>query len=254
MTVPVLRFEAVDFAYNHHEEILREAMFSIEAGDFAVIAGPNGGGKSTLIKLAVGLLQPCRGTVHLCGADGLPLPGRQIGYVAQNPGRGRAAFPATVYEVVSMGRTPQKKFFSFFNKADRHIIRHALELVDMWTYRNRLIGELSGGQQQRVYVARALALNPEIFFMDEPAAGIDTRARERLYSILEMLNHKLGISVVVVSHDLDRILPHAKTVLWVDRGVGYCGPPAAAPAGIKRALCGGRQLAGEEVREHGGTF
>ncbi|MEM5769645.1 MAG: ATP-binding cassette domain-containing protein, partial [Bacillota bacterium] len=142
-----------------------------------------------------------------------------------------------------------KGLCSFFNKADRHIVRHALELVDMWGYRHRLIGELSGGQLQRVYVARALALNPEIFVMDEPATGIDTQARERLYSLLGMLNKNLGITVIVVSHDLDRILPHAKTVMWVDRGVTYCGPAGIMPAKIRAVLAGECQEEGG-VREH----
>jgi len=249
MTVPVLQFQGVNFAYDNEGEILSDVTLTIEAGDFAVIAGPNGGGKSTLLKLAVGLLKPCGGSVHLCGPAGEPLPGRQIGYVAQNPGRGGRTFPATVYEVVSMGRTPLKGLCSFFNKADRHIVRHALELVDMWGYRHRLIGELSGGQLQRVYVARALALNPEIFVMDEPATGIDTQARERLYSLLGMLNKNLGITVIVVSHDLDRILPHAKTVMWVDRGVTYCGPAGIMPAKIRAVLAGECQEEGG-VREH----
>lgn len=249
MTVPVLQFLNVNFAYDNEEEIFSGITLNIEAGDFAVVAGPNGGGKSTLLKLAVGLQKPCRGSIQLCGPDGGPLPGRQIGYVAQNPGRGGRAFPATVYEVVSMGRTPLKRLCSFFNKADRHIVRHALELVDMWSYRHRLIGELSGGQLQRVYVARALALNPEIFVMDEPATGIDTQARERLYTLLGMLNKNLGITVIVVSHDLDRILPHAKTVMWVDRGITYYGPAGTMPANIRAVLSGDGQEEGG-VRAH----
>lgn len=248
MVGPVLQFQNVNFAYDM-EEIFSGITLAIKAGDFAVVAGPNGGGKSTLLKLAVGLLKPRCGRIQLCGPEGSPLSGRQIGYVAQNPGRGVRAFPATVYEVVSMGRTPLKGLCSFFNKGDRHIVRHALELVDMWSYRHRLIGELSGGQLQRVYVARALALNPEIFVMDEPATGIDTQARERLYTLLGKLNKNLNITVIVVSHDLDRILPYAKTVVWVDRGIAYCGPAGTVPANIRALLAdNGREEGG--VRAH----
>ena len=133
MKTPVLRFQNVSYAYDS-EDVLCDVTLTLEAGDFAAIIGPNGGGKSTLLKLAVGLLRPDCGGVQLHGAGGVPLEGRKIGYVAQNPGRAGGAFPATVYEVVSMGRTPLKRLCAPFDKADRHIVQHVLELVDMWRY------------------------------------------------------------------------------------------------------------------------
>lgn len=236
MTVPLLQFQNVDYAYNN-EDVLRGVTLTIKAGDFAAILGPNGAGKSTFVKLAVGLLKPRCGHVRLRGVDGLPLSGKKIGYVAQNAGKGGQSFPATVYEVVSMGRTPLKRVGSWFNKADRHITQHVLELVDMWPYRDRLIGELSGGQAQRVYVARALALNPDLLIMDEPATGIDAQARDRLYALLGKLNKNLGVTVIVVAHDIERIIAYAQTVVCINRELVYCGP-TISPGKIKEALYG----------------
>lgn len=245
MKVPILQFRGVGYAYNN-EDVFSGITLTVDAGDFVAVVGPNGGGKSTILKLAVGLLKPRCGSVRLCGADGLPLHGKQIGYVAQNPGRGGNAFPATVYEVVSMGRTPLKGLCLPFTKADRHIVQHVLELVDMWEYKDRLIGELSGGQAQRVYVARALALNPDLLIMDEPTTGIDTQARERLYTLLGTLNKNLGVTVIVVSHDIERILRHAKTVICVNRGIPYCGP-VAEHTKITEALYGNWRVGAGQV-------
>lgn len=249
MTVPVLRFQNVSYAYNN-ENVFSGVTLTLEAGDFAAVIGPNGGGKSTLLKLAAGLVKPRCGNVLLYGADGQPLPGSKIGYVAQNPGKSGYTFPATVYEVVSMGRTPLKRWCSFVDKADRHIIRHVLELVDMWEYRNRLLGQLSGGQLQRVFVARALAQNPDLLIMDEPTAGIDTQARERLYTLLGMLHKNLGVTVIVVSHDLERILQHARTVVCVNRGITYAGS-VIDMGQIKQVLYGDRQVGESRVIAHG---
>lgn len=246
MQAPVLEFKGVSFAYGD-EDVLHGADLALNAGDFAAVIGPNGGGKSTVLKLAVGLLKPRCGSIYLRGSDGGPLHGRQIGYVAQNAGQGSGiAFPATVYEVVSMGRTPLKGLGAFFNKADRHIIRHVLELVDMWTYRDRLMGELSGGQAQRVFVARALALNPDVLIMDEPTSGIDKQAREKLYALLAMLNKNLGVTVIVATHDIERVLMHARTVVCVNHSITYCGT-ADAPGKIREVLYGGWQAGEREV-------
>lgn len=223
MSNSVLSMQGVSFAYNG-EDVLSDVTLAIENGDFAAIVGPNGAGKSTLLKLAVGLLQPRCGEVFLRNTEGRPLSGKQIGYVSQNPAKISHAFPATVYELVSMGRTAAKGFFSLFNKADRHIVQHVLELVDMWTYRDRLIGELSGGQQQRVYVARALAANPELLVLDEPTTGIDTEGRDRLYALLATLNKNLRVTVLLVSHDIDRVLRHAKNVICINGGITFHGP------------------------------
>jgi zinc transport system ATP-binding protein len=219
---PVLAMQGVSYAYDG-EDVLTDVTIAVEAGDFVAILGPNGSGKSTLVKLAVGLLSPRCGTIMLRNADGSSLKGKQIGYVAQNPLRVNHAFPATVREIVAMGRTAAKGLFSRFKKSDRHIVQHVLELVGMWECRERLIGELSGGQQQRVYVARALAANPEILILDEPTTGVDAKARDQLYALLSALNKNLGVTVILVSHDIERVLRHAKTAACVNGGIIYYG-------------------------------
>jgi len=245
MSSPVLQLQGVSFAYNG-EDVFSDVALTIENGDFAAIVGPNGGGKTTLLKLAVGLLKPRCGRILLCNGAGKPLPGRQIGYVSQNPALRSHSFPATVYELVCMGRTAAKGFLSFFNKADKHIVQHVLELVDMWAYRERLICELSGGQQQRVYVARALAANPELLVLDEPTTGIDAEARNRLYALLATLNRNLGVTVLLVSHDIDRVLRYAKNVICINGGITYFGP-ATQMDQIQAALCTNWSFAGGQV-------
>lgn len=210
------------FFYYQNNTVLENITLEIPAGEFVVVVGPNGGGKSTLIKLIAGLLIPRQGTVTINGQD--VVVARQsamIGYVPQNYSRNTAIFPATVEEIVSLGliNSPRKTTAA----AARHIINHMLEMVDMSSYRGCRIGELSGGQQQRVMVAMALAGNPQLLLLDEPTSGIDYEASSRIFDLLSTLHQNLGITIVMVSHDIDQAVQRATQVACVNRGLCHYG-------------------------------
>lgn len=215
-----ITLENICFSYNG-TTLLNNVNMHITNGEFVVILGPNGSGKSTLLKIMTGLLSPGRGTVTI---DGLPVrdfcrKGR-IGYVPQNYGR-NTSFPATVEEIVKMGLVAQRA--SLTHTAARHIVTHMLTLVGMENMRHRRISDLSGGQQQRVMVARALAGNPSVLFLDEPTSGIDPEASGQIYDLLKHLNTVLGVTIVMVSHDVEKAVRMASRVACVNYGLCYFG-------------------------------
>lgn len=213
--------EQVSFGYNA-VTVIENITIKILAGEFVVVVGPNGAGKSTLLRLIAGLLKPCQGTVRI-GGQSVSLASKQalIGYVPQNYGRNTEGFPATVKEIVALGLIGSKTKTN--TASANHIVEHMLELVGMSDYRRSRIGQLSGGQQQRVMVARALAGNPQLLLLDEPTSGIDYEASSRLFDLLGHLHTNLGITIVMVSHDIDRAVTHATKVACVNRGLCYYG-------------------------------
>ena len=211
----------VSFRY-HNTTVLDSITFSIPASEFVVVVGPNGGGKSTLLKLIAGLLNPNQGTVTI--ANQSIASARQsalIRYVPQNYGRNTAGFPATVEEIVALGLINNMPKITA--AAARHIVDHMLDMVGMGGFRRRRIGELSGGQQQRVMVAMALAGNPQLLLLDEPTSGIDYDASTRIFDLLGTLHRNLGITIVMVSHDIDQAVLRATQVACVNRGLCYYG-------------------------------
>ena len=213
--------QEVSFRY-HNTTVLDTITFSIPAGEFVVVVGPNGGGKSTLLKLIAGLLSPHQGIVTI-GKQSIAAARQSalIRYVPQNYGRNTAGFPATVEEIVALGlinTTPK-----ITAVAARHIVDHMLDMVGMGAFRLRRIGELSGGQQQRVMVAMALAGNPQLLLLDEPTSGIDYDASTRIFDLLGTLHRNLGITIVMVSHDIDQAVLRATRVACVNRGLCYYG-------------------------------
>lgn len=213
----VLELNNVSFRYGDNE-VLKDISFVVPEGDYLGVIGPNGAGKTTLLKIILGLLQPATGSAKLFGKDVRKFKEwSRIGYVPQKATNFDAGFPATVEEVVLMGRYAGKGLLKAVNQIDRDFVREALELVDMWNYRNRIIGDLSGGQQQRVFIARALAAKPEVIFLDEPTTGIDEVASESFYALLKKLNQELKMTVILISHDVDMVVKEAKHVACVDR-------------------------------------
>lgn len=214
---PAVEWANVTFGYGR-EPIFHRLDFTVAAGDFLALVGPNGGGKTTLIKLGVGLLRPLEGVVRLFGQE---VPSfrqwHRIGYVPQHIGTARVDFPITVEEVVALGRVPLHTPGHRLTPQDRHVIDHTLEAVNMSLYRHRLLQELSGGQRQRAFVARALAANPDLIILDEPTAGIDPAARESLYRLLATLNRNLGVTVLLVSHDVERASAYASRLALVEK-------------------------------------
>ena len=213
---------AENLSFRFHEaEVLRDVNFSIRCGEYVGIVGPNGGGKTTLLKMILGLLQPSSGTVTIGGKR--PADARRngkIGYVPQRLMQTDFLFPATVEEVVRSGRT---RLFSFGR--DTKSIEKALRSADIAHLRHRQIGTLSGGERQRVFIARALAGNPHMLILDEPTTGVDPGARDRFYAFLHDLNEKQGLTILFVTHDVDVMTVEAKSILCVNQTV-LCHVPA----------------------------
>ena len=205
---PAIEIRNLSFSYEK-TPVLSDVNFSVDSGDFLAIIGPNGGGKSTLMKLIVGLLKPSEGDVRVFG-EKVPSKKVSIGYVPQNTNR-NLEFPITVAETVSTGLP--------LYKSNPQKVKEALETVKMESFAGRRLGELSGGERQRVLIARALAADPQILFLDEPSSNIDAQGQEDLYGLLAELNAKM--TIVIVSHDLMVLSNHVKSVACVNRTVHF---------------------------------
>ncbi len=222
----LIEVQRLNFSYDTHP-VLEEVSFLIEAGDYVGIVGPNGGGKTTLLKLLVGLLTPTSGSVVVAGSAPTHRAGRaSIGYVPQRVSQDQTAFPATVYELVESGRTVRCGLFGRLGKEDRHAIVRAMEVAGIRDLEHRLLSDLSGGQRQRVYVARALASEPALLILDEPFVGVDVKAQQEFYTFLHRLNTEQGLTILVVSHDIDAIAAEVKSILCLNRGLLCSGAPS----------------------------
>lgn len=199
------------------------ATFTAHFGEALGIIGPNGSGKSTLLKTIAGLLQPSSGELHVLGSKPRKLPPGTIAYVPQVEAVDWS-FPATVWDVVAMGRFTRLRFWQHFGSHDRHAVRHALEVVNMTKLADRHIANLSGGQQQRVFVARAIAQEPKLLLLDEPTTGVDAATEEALRRIVRELVAG-GMPVLMATHDLDRVEEWFDRLLVVDRRVLALGSP-----------------------------
>ena len=216
MTEPVVELTDVSFDYNGRS-ILRQVNLVIQQGDFLAMIGPNGGGKTTLIKLMLGLLKPNCGTIRILGRPP-EKASHHIGYVPQNT-HINPDFPISALDVVLMGQLQPGNRRIRHSRQDRVVAHEALDKMGMGAHCHRRIGELSGGQRQRVFIARALVCEPEILLLDEPTAHIDTKGQTDLYHLLETLNRKM--TIVVVSHDLLLLSPHVKSVACVNTRLHY---------------------------------
>lgn len=214
--INIIEVRNVSFSYGR-EEVLQDINLDIHRGDYIGMVGPNGAGKTTLIKIMLGLLPPSSGTVKLFGQDIKHFKDwNKIGYVAQKATDFDVNFPATVQEVVLMGRFARRGLLHRVTAEDRKLTQTALEQVDMWPYKDRLIGDLSGGQEQRVFIARALVAQPEVIFLDEPTAGVDSKTQDEFYALLQKLNRKFSLTLVLVSHDIERTCHEAMHIACVD--------------------------------------
>lgn len=215
----------VSFAYGN-EPVLKNITLTIHRGDYVGIIGPNGSGKTTLLKIMLGLLKPASGQIKLFGSDCLCFKEwSKLGYVPQKAINFDPLFPATVYEVVSMGRYGKKGLLCRLNKDDKAIIEKSLKQVEMFDYKDRLIGDLSSGQQQRVFIARALAGEPEVIFLDEPTVGVDVKTQEQFYALLKQLNQEFGLTLVLISHDIDVIANEVTELACINQTLVYHGEP-----------------------------
>ncbi len=213
----IIQVKDVSFAYGP-THVLHHITLDIHEGDYLGMVGPNGSGKTTLLKIMLGLMPPSEGSVKLFGQDLADFrEWEKIGYVSQKAVQIDVNFPATVREVVLMGRYARRGILHAVTKEDERIARKALEQVGMWGFKDRLIGDLSGGQQQRVFIARALAGEPEVLFLDEPTTGVDARTEAEFYGLLRALNRGLGLTLVLVSHDIEMVTKEAMHIACIDR-------------------------------------
>ncbi len=206
--------EVRDVTYSYDKTpVLEGITFTLKQNDFLGIIGPNGGGKTTLLKLLLGILEPDKGEIRVLGQA--PRDARhRIGYVPQYTDF-NLEFPISALDIVLMGRLRRSRIGRWYSRKDRIKAEEALERVGMWDYQHMHIGELSGGQRQRVFIARALATDPEIFFLDEPTASVDPDFETDLYGLLRILNKE--VTIIVVTHDIGVISSNVKSVACVNR-------------------------------------
>ncbi len=201
----IVEMAGINFEYDGMS-ILEDINLVIERGDFLGIIGPNGSGKTTLLKIMLGIIKTKQGTIKLFGEDIRSFKDwHRIGYVPQHAINFDVNFPASVFEVVSMGRFSKKGLLRKLGEKDIQIIHEALEIVGLKEYKDKRAGELSGGEKQRVFIARALASEPELLILDEPTAGVDVRVQKEFYDFLEKLNKERKITLVLVTHDIGTI-------------------------------------------------
>lgn len=217
--------EISNLTYKYEGTIaLEQINLNIPMGAFLGIVGPNGSGKSTLLKNLLGLLSPQEGSIKIFGEDSKKFKEwDKIGYVSQKANSFNSGFPATVLEVVTSGLTPKIGLFRFVKKEHKEKALEVLREVGMDSYADRNIGELSGGQQQRVFIARTLIANPKLIILDEPTVGIDAKNVESFYRMLENLNKNLGISLIMVSHDISAITDKVTHVACLNRTLHFHG-------------------------------
>ncbi len=208
--------KGVSFSYGH-TPVLDNITFTLKQGDFLGMIGPNGGGKTTLLKLLLGILKPNKGRIYVLG-ETPHRARRRVGYVPQNTDV-NTSFPVSVMDVAFMGRLALSRLGKRFSKKDRPVVEEALRKVGMWNQRNTPIGQLSGGQRQRVLIARALVTEPEILFLDEPTAKVDPEFQNNIYGFLKELNGQA--TIVTITHDVGVISRYVKSVACVNRTLIY---------------------------------
>ncbi len=214
----ILKIDQVSFQYNGNS-ILEDVNLKVKKGDFAALIGPNGSGKSTLMRLIIGQLLPNSGKITLFGT---PIERfkewPKIGYMSQTAREFNKSFPATVREVIGANLYHQLGFFKFLKSEHEQKINQVLKWVGMLKVKEKIVGNLSGGQQQRILLGRTLVTDPELILLDEPLVGVDTRAQEEFFILLNKLNKELGISILMVSHDIHVISSKAnKIICFSDR-------------------------------------
>lgn len=210
--------EVRDLAFGYTKELIFEHVnFTVEKGDFAAVIGDNGVGKSTMVQLLLGFLKPTAGEIYVEGKPLVSISTTNVGYLPQNGGSNAAAFPATCEEIVLSSLYKKIGFGRFAGKAHRQKAEEALRAVGMLEKKS-LIGELSGGQQQRVMLARVLAGDPEVLILDEPTVGVDAESVDRLLHILHHLNIEKKVTIIMVTHDIDKVGPFANRVLCLSEG------------------------------------
>jgi zinc transport system ATP-binding protein len=213
--------EDVSFAYGQGGLVLRDVDLAVERGEFVAIAGPNGGGKTTLLRLVLGLEQPTAGRVVVSA--------QRKGYLPQRAQTSIDA-PLTVRELVATGRVARSRLLGPAARSDRAAVREAIERVGLTARADRRLSTLSGGQQQRAFIAKALAGEPELLALDEPTTGVDVESQEAIASLLLRLGEELGMTILYVSHEFGAVEHFVERLVLVRERVVFDGSPEALPA------------------------
>lgn len=216
-------FKVKDLRFRYDESwVLDGLSFEVKKGEILGIIGPNGSGKTTILRILSRVLIPQEGEVYLNGKNLLELSQKEIAQViGVVPQDTYFPFPFTVGEVVLMGRSPWLSNFGFETEKDLKIASQAMALTNTLTFSDRLIFELSGGERQRAIIARALAQKPRVMLLDEPTAHLDIGYQIEIYDLVKKLNAEKGLTLIIVAHDLNLASEYCDRLLLVDRGRIY---------------------------------
>ena len=224
-----VELDHVSFGYRAGVRVLEDVSLQVRAGEFVAIAGPNGGGKTTLLRLVLGLERPAAGTVRVFGSPtGKGVNGAHIGYLPQRA-RLVGEAPVTVREVVSTGRLAPAGIWGPLRRADREVVTRSIATVGLAERADTPLRTLSGGMQQRALIAKALASEPTLLALDEPTTGVDAESQESLGMLLEELRSELGVTILYVSHEFGAVEHVVDRIVLVRGGIVYDGPPSGLP-------------------------
>jgi zinc transport system ATP-binding protein len=228
--VPVAaELRGVAFGYRPGQRVLEDLDLRIEEGEFVALAGPNGGGKTTLVRVLLGLERPTAGKALLWGEPAHRFSRRRtLGYLAQRSVLGGEA-PATVREVVTAGRLAAGGLLGPLRRRDRELVAEAVERVGLSSVADAPLRTLSGGMQQRAFIAKALAGEPSLLVLDEPTTGVDAESQESLAALLDRLHSDLGVTVVYVSHEFGAVERFVQRLVLVRRTIVFDGRPDELP-------------------------
>jgi len=226
--VPIFDVKNLNFNVRG-QTILSNISLEIYNGEYIAIIGPNGGGKTTLARMLLGLEKPTTGTVKIFGKKlGDFKSWDKIGFVPQRASLVDANFPATALDIVNMGRTSKRGIFSSMKKEDKDAVQDAMMKMDIMDLKDKMIGTLSGGQRQRVMIARALASKPEILILDEPNTGVDMVSQKSFYTLLAKLNKEEKITIVFITHDIGVIADDIGRLFTINQKAIICNDPKEA--------------------------
>jgi zinc transport system ATP-binding protein len=219
----------VSFGYRPGQRVLEDVDLRLGEGEFVAVAGPNGGGKTTLMRIVLGLERPTDGTALLFGETAHRFSRRSLlGYLAQRAEAGGDA-PTTVREVVSAGRLAAGRLVGRLPRGDRELVTEAIGRVGLDGVADAPLSTLSGGMQQRAFIAKALAGGPSLLVLDEPTTGVDAESQESLAELLADLHGELGVTIVYVSHEFGAVEHHVERVVLVRRTIVFDGSPHDLP-------------------------
>jgi zinc transport system ATP-binding protein len=224
-----VELSGVAFGYRPGQHVLEDVQLELGEGEFVAVAGPNGGGKTTLVRIMLGLERPGEGTALLFGEPAHRFSGRRsLGYLAQRSEAGGDA-PATVREVVSAGRLATGRLIGRLRPDDRELVAEAIGRVGLTHVADAPLRTLSGGMQQRTFIAKALAAQPSLLVLDEPTTGVDVESQESLAELLADLHGELGVTIVYVSHEFGAVERHVERLVLVRRTIVFDGSPHDLP-------------------------